>query len=246
MRRMETRTSVIAERLKDIDRIVAVTSGKGGVGKSLVAATLAAALASAGNHVGLLDLDLQGPSSHIILGVKSLDFPEEKQGILPPLVNGIKFMSLVYFSKDKPGAFRGIDVTNIMIELLAITQWGHLNTLVIDMPPGIGDETLDVLAYIPQANFLVVGIASKVAFGGIEKLVNILIEGKVSVLGVIENMRRDGAKKASNLSSLNIPFLGALRFDPSIEDAIGKPGALLSTPFGSDIESLRKEIEKRI
>ena len=113
---MDVRTIVIEKRLKNIKRIIAVASGKGGVGKSLVASTLALTLAKKGHKVGLFDLDLYGPSSHIILGVKDV-FPEEEKGIIPPKIHDIRFMSIVYFTEDKPSPFRGIDITNIIIEL---------------------------------------------------------------------------------------------------------------------------------
>ena len=117
-----------------------------------------------GYKVGLLDLDLYGPSSHIILGVKKI-FPKEEIGLIPPTVSGIKFMSIVYFTQDKPSAFRGVDITNIIIEILAITQWDALDYLIIDMPPGIGDETLDVIRFIKNSEFLVITTPSKVSIG---------------------------------------------------------------------------------
>jgi ATP-binding protein involved in chromosome partitioning len=184
---MEPRTSVIEKRLKHIRRIIAVASGKGGVGKSLVASSLALHLSQKGYRVGLLDLDLYGPSSHIILGVKKT-FPTEEKGIIPPVVHGISFMSIVYFTEEKPSPFRGIDISNIILELLAITQWGSLDFLIIDMPPGIGDETLDVIRYMKTSEFLVVSSPSKVAMGAVGKLLTILVELKKPVLGVIENM----------------------------------------------------------
>ena len=133
---MDPRLSVIDKRLSEIKRIIAVASGKGGVGKSLVASSLALSLSNKGYRTGLLDIDLYGPSSHIILGVTDYSFPEEEKGILPHKVNNIRFMSIVYFSEDKPAPLRGIDITNIIIELLSITQWGELDYLIIDMPPG--------------------------------------------------------------------------------------------------------------
>jgi len=150
---MDARVSVIEKRLKNIKRIISVASGKGGVGKSLVASSLALNLSKKGFKIGLLDLDLYGPSSHIILGVKDV-FPKEEKGIIPPNVHGINFMSIVYFTEDKPSPFRGIDISNIIIELLAITQWGSLDFLIIDMPPGMGDETLDVIRLIKKSEFL--------------------------------------------------------------------------------------------
>ena len=184
---MDARVSVIDKRLKNIKRIISVASGKGGVGKSLVASSLAINLSKKGFKVGLLDLDLYGPSSHIILGVKDV-FPKEEKGIIPPNVHGINFMSIVYFTEDKPSPFRGVDISNIIIELLAITQWGSLDFLIIDMPPGIGDETLDVIRLIKKSEFLVVSTPSKVALGAVSKLLKILKELKIPIIGVLENM----------------------------------------------------------
>ena len=158
---MEPRISVIEKRLHNINRIISVASGKGGVGKSLIAATLALHLSQKGYKVGLLDLDLYGPSAHIILGIHD-QFPQEEKGLIPPQIHGIHFMSIVYFTEEKPAPFRGNDISNIIIELLAITQWGTLDFLIIDMPPGIGDETLDVIRYMRPSEFLIVTTPSKV------------------------------------------------------------------------------------
>jgi ATP-binding protein involved in chromosome partitioning len=240
---MEPRPSVIQTRLADVNRVIAVASGKGGVGKSMVASSLALSLAKQGKKVGLLDLDLYGPSSHLILGFSTNGFPDEEHGIIPQEIEGIKFMSLVYFSKDKPGAFRGDDVTNIILELLAITRWDDLDYLILDLPPGIGDETLDVISYIPQTEFLVVTTPSKVAFGAVEKLLKILLEGKLPLLGVVENMvRRSSEYISDELTDLNVRYLGVLPYDGKIEDAIGDPTKLSSSEFAKEVTRLSKTI----
>jgi len=240
---MEPRPSVIQTRLKDVNQVIAVASGKGGVGKSMVASTLALSLAKQGKKVGLLDLDLYGPSSHLILGFSPDGFPDEEHGIIPQEIKGIKFMSLVYFSEDKPGAFRGDDVTNIILELLAITRWDDLDYLILDLPPGIGDETLDVISYIPQTKFLVVTTSSKVAFGAVEKLLKILIEGKLPLLGVVENMARDSSDYISKeVSKLDLDYLGSLSYDASVEDVIGSPMKLLETTFAKDVQKVSRKL----
>lgn len=240
---MEPRPSVIQGRLSDVGRIIAVASGKGGVGKSMVASTLALRLAEQGRKVGLLDLDLYGPSSHLILGFMPDEFPEEERGILPRKIEGIKFMSLVYFSRDNPGAFRGSDVTNIILELLAITRWDELDCLVIDLPPGIGDEILDVIGYIPRAEFLVVTTPSKVSFSAVEKLLKILLEGKHPLLGVVENMAHDSGDFISRqAASLNVKYLGPLCYDPKVEEGVGNPSILLATDFAKDVSALLEKL----
>ncbi len=240
---MDARVSVIDKRLKNVKRIISVASGKGGVGKSLVASSLALNLAKKGYKVGLLDLDLYGPSSHIILGVKKQGFPEEEKGILPPEIHGINFMSIVYFTEDKPSAFRGIDISNIIIELLAITQWGELDYLVIDMPPGIGDETLDVIRLVKRSEFLVVSTPSKVALGAVDKLLNILKELKLPVVGIVENMKINELTLIEDYSKeKDFTYLGSASFDWKLEEAIGSPEKLMNTGFMKDFESVVEKI----
>lgn len=238
---MEPRTSVIKNRLKNIKRIIAVASGKGGVGKSLIASALALSLAKKGYRVGLLDLDLYGPSSHIILGVTDV-FPKEEKGLIPPTVHGIQFMSIVYFTEEKPSPFRGVDITNIILELLAITRWGVLDYLIIDMPPGIGDETLDVMRFIQKSEFLVVTTPSKVAMGAVSKLLQLLKELKKPVLGVIENMTMtDSSYIEKEVRKLGLPYLGKISFDQTLEDAIGNPDDLSTTKFMKELERILRK-----
>ena len=238
---MEARVSIIKKRLKSIKRIISVASGKGGVGKSLVASTLALTLAEKGHKVGLLDLDLYGPSSHIVLGVKDV-FPEEEKGIIPPKIHGIKFMSIVYFTEDKPSAFRGVDITNVIIELLAITQWGPLDYLIIDMPPGIGDETLDVIRFIKKSEFLVVTTPSKVAMGAVSKLLKILRELKIPIIGVLENMKMtESSIIEDTVAEMGILFIGSIFFDKNLEDAIGDGDLLLKTKFMEELDDNLKK-----
>ncbi|MFH1101507.1 MAG: ATP-binding protein [Methanobacteriota archaeon] len=233
---MESRTSVIAQRLQPVKRIIAVASGKGGVGKSLVASGLALYLTKKGYTVGLLDLDLSGPSSHIILGANIENFPEEDKGIIPPKVEGIRFLSIVYYTKDKAAPFRGGDVTNIIIELLAITQWGPLDYLIIDMPPGLGEETLDVLRFLPSCEFLVVTTPSQVALGPVRKLIQILVEMKKPVLGVVENMKMvPSSLVEKEAARLGVRYLGSISYDTGVEQAIGDPRLLKKTGFMKDL-----------
>ena len=237
---MEPRTSVIEKRLHDVTRIISVASGKGGVGKSLIASNLALLLAKKGHTVGLLDLDLYGPSSHIILGVQD-GFPEEDKGIIPPKVHGISFLSIVFFTEDKPAPFRGIDITNIIIELLAITQWGPLDYLIIDMPPGIGEETLDIIRYIKKTEFLVVTTSSKVALGAVEKLLFILKELHIPILGIIENMKLfNSTLVPTTMKKLAIPYLGSIDFDETLEQAIGNGDLLIKTNFTTELSTCIK------
>jgi ATP-binding protein involved in chromosome partitioning len=239
---------VINERLSRISRIVAVSSGKGGVGKSMVATALSLALARSGCKVGLFDLDFTGPSTHIILGAQKAELKEEK-GIIPPTVNGLEYMSLIYFIGDKPAPLRGADVSNALIELLSVTQWGTLDFLVIDMPPGIGDAVLDLLRLIKRIEFLIVTTPSMLAFETVKKQTDLLCELKMPIVGLVENMKMDKANRVkAETEKLGLRYLGAIPFDPQVENAIGDETKLMRTAIGKGILEVAKKFilaEKR-
>jgi ATP-binding protein involved in chromosome partitioning len=235
---VDPRTSVITQRLSKIGRIVAVSSGKGGVGKSMVATTLALTLAKRGCKVGLLDLDFTSPSTHIILGAQGAA-PTEEKGIVPATVQGLEFMSLVYWVGDNPAPLRGVDVSNVLIELLSVTQWGELDFLVIDMPPGIGDAVLDLVRLVERIEFLVVTTPSLLAFETVKKQVALLCELKMRVVGVVENMKMDKANGVERETvKLGLKYLGSISFDLQVEGAIGNPEKLLNTVVGRRIKEI--------
>ena len=237
---VDPRTSVITERLSGIRRIIAVSSGKGGVGKSIVATTLALTLAKSGFKVGLFDLDFTSPSTHIILGAPNVQ-PKEEKGIVPPTIAGLEYMTLVYFVGDNPTPLRGADVSNALIELLAITQWGKLDFLVIDMPPGIGDAILDLIRMVNRLEFLVVTTSSLMAFETVKKQVGLLCELKLPILGIVENMKTDKAKRIQvETEKLGLKFLGDIPFDGRVEAAIGDTVLLLKTAVGERIQQISK------
>ena len=235
---IDPRTSVIEERLSKTRRIIAVSSGKGGVGKSMVATTLALALAKSGGRVGLFDLDFTSPSTHIILGAPKVK-PKEDKGLIPPTVHGLEYMSLIYFVGDNPAPLRGADVSNALIELLSVTQWGKLDFLVIDMPPGIGDAILDLVRFIKRIEFLIVTTPSLLAFETVKKQAALLCELKIPLIGVVENMKMHGAKGVQwETGKLGIKFLGEISFDPQVEDAIGNVEKLLNSSVGKKTQEI--------
>ncbi len=237
---MDPRINIIDKRLAGVKRIIAVSGGKGGIGKSLTAAVLALTLSGLGHRVGLLDLDLSAPSTHVILGIEGL-YPEEEKGLVPPEVHGIEFMSIVYFSGDNPTPLRGIDISNAMLELLAVTRWGSLDFLIVDTPPGIGDATLDVIRWLKRAEFLVITTSSKVALETVKKVIKMLTELNVPVIGVIENMRRWDSKPVRE-ELKGVPVLGEIGFDDKIEDSIGDVNRLLKTDFAVKIKEIALNI----
>lgn len=236
---MDPRIEVIEKRLKDVKRIIAVSGGKGGIGKSSVASTLGLILSKMGHKVGLFDLDFSGPSSHIILGIKGYNFPKEDKGIVPSEYYGIKFMSIISFSGEKPSPLRGVDISNAIIELFAITQWGSLDYLIIDMPPGIGDATLDIIRVIKRTEFLLVTTPSKLSIQTVKKSLQLLLELKVPIIGVIENMANSENLFVRNqLEHLNINYLGKIYFDKDFEDAIGDVNKLYNTNFAKSLKEI--------
>jgi ATP-binding protein involved in chromosome partitioning len=238
----DPRLEIIGRRLEKVGGIIAVSSGKGGVGKSVVASALALSLREMGNSVGLLDLDFTSPSTHVILGIEGL-YPEEEYGIVPPLAHGMRYMSITYYSLDRPAPLRGADVSDAIIELLAITRWGELDYLVIDMPPGIGDATLDTIRLVEGIGFLVVTTPSKVAYETVRKQITLLRELEVPILGVIENMVMKATSYIrEQVEAEGTVYLGAVEYDAELEDTIGDVVALRKTQFYRSISGLSKKV----
>ncbi len=232
---VDPRLSIVNKRLGKVENIIAVSSGKGGVGKSLIASTLALILSRMGHRVGLLDLDFTSPSTHVILNIEGLH-PEEEEGIIPPEAHGMKYMSITYYTRDEPTPMRGEDMSNAIIELFAITQWGALDFLVIDMPPGIGDATLDMIRLIEKIRFLIVTTPSKLAFETVRKLIRLLKELGIPIIGILENMKmRESDFIRKNAEEHNVPYLGEIHFDTRLEDSIGDVDNLLRTQFAQGV-----------
>ena len=227
---MDPRGAVVEKRLSRVKRIAGFCSAKGGVGKTMCTAVTGAALAGAGKRVGILDLDLQGASVHLFLGV-SPGLPREKDGILPlAVVENLSLLSVTAFSGERAMALRGQEVSDAIRELLAITQWGDLDFLLIDMPPGIGEEVLDLARLIPRMESIVVSIPSAVSVAVVERLLTVLAEMGVRVPGVIANMVRGDASAVREMSArCGVPFAGEVPYEPGIETAMGATARLAAT-----------------
>ena len=239
---VDPRASIVNERLRRVRRIIAVSGGKGGVGKSLFASAFALTLATKGFKVGLFDLDFTSPSTHTILGVQDLQ-PREEKGIVPPQFQGLEYMSIVYYSGDHATPLRGADVSNALIELLAIVRWGKLDYLILDMPPGIGDATLDLVKLVERIEFLIVTTPSQLAFETVKKLTGLLQTMRIRVIGIVENMKfahSDTIRRETK--TLGLAFIGEIRFDAGIEESIGKTDKLLGTAFAKKVKQLASKI----
>ena len=241
---------------------VAVASGKGGVGKSTVAANLAVALHRAGAKVGLLDTDVYGPSVPILMGGNEAPYVLEGK-IEPPVEYGIKIMSMAFFMpKDEAVIWRGPMLHKTIQQFLGDVRWGELDYLIIDMPPGTGDIQLSLSQSIPLTGAVIVSTPQDLALSVASKAIAMFQKLNVPILGIIENMSyylcpqcgnreeifgHGGAHEAAK--KLNIAFLGEIPLDLSIREQsdAGKPVALDdSTIYGKAFQEVAGKLVSQI
>ncbi len=225
--------------LKDVKNIIAVVSGKGGVGKSTVAANLALALAAGGAKVGLMDADIYGPSVHIMFGIRG-ERPQMRdvngKGMIVPIERyGIKVMSIGLLVDEKQAVvWRGPMVSSAIKQFVTDVDWGELDYLVIDMPPGTGDIHLTIVQTVPVTGAIVVTTPQLVALADAKKGITMFNQGglKVPVIGIVENMSyftpaelpenkyyifgKEGGKNLAE--EFDIPFLGEIPLVQSIRE----------------------------
>ncbi len=215
------------QMLPGVRNVIAIASGKGGVGKSTVAANLAVALAATGARVGLLDADIYGPSIPALLGLSGkpevATTPSGDQVFVPPVAQGVKVMSLGFLLDDpsQPVIWRGPMVGSGISQLLGQSDWGELDYLLVDLPPGTGDATLTLAQRIPLSGVVIVSQPQLASLAIAIKALKAFQSLKVRVLGIIENMStfvcgtcgtehalfsHGGAKAAA--AELSVPFLG--------------------------------------
>ena len=216
-----------------VGHVIAVASGKGGVGKSMVAVNLAASLSVKGLRVGLCDCDLYGPSVALMCGARERPMTDEDGNIIPVIRHGLRIMSMgLLLEDDSPAVLRGPMVTRYTQQFLRNVQWGELDVLVLDLPPGTGDIQLTIVQTIPLAGAVIVTTPQEVALIDARKAVAMFQKTNVPILGIVENMayfvapgdtvRHDifgsggGAKEATRLG---VPFLGSLPRDPAVRIA---------------------------
>jgi len=241
---LDPRLNIINKKLSEIKKIIVISSGKGGVGKSLIASTMALLFAKEGFKTGLLDLDFTSPTTHVVLNARNLK-PKEDKGIVPPEIYGVKYMSLIFYLGDQISPLRGSELSNALLEILAVTQWGGLDILLIDMPPGISDLMLDVLKYMRDANFLIVTSSSKMSFETVRKLLMLLKDLNAVVIGVIENIKMaDSTYIKREVEALGESFLGEIHFDEKLEETLGKIEKLLETNFAKEVENISIRVKE--
>ena len=239
---MEVRSLDAAEFLKGVKNIIAVASGKGGVGKSTVALNLALALSKTGAKVGLLDADVYGPSIPLMLGMKGtmMEVDQEKRKLIPPECEGIRVVSFGFFGQEdhKPAMFRGPIISGVVKQFLVDTLWIDLDYLIVDLPPGTGDIPLTLAQTCQPTGILVVTTPQEVASSVASKAIGMFSTLNVPMLGVIENMSyfecskcnekhyifgKGGAERISEKH--NMPVVGAIPLNSGIMEGseLGKP-----------------------
>jgi ATP-binding protein involved in chromosome partitioning len=225
----------ISASLSRIQHKILVMSGKGGVGKSSVSAGLAIQLANSGYRVGLLDVDIHGPSLARIMGVKGLLQVSAERKVTPHVVDErLKVVSMQLLMKDHDQAviWRGPAKAGVIRQFLSDVAWGDLDFLIIDAPPGTGDEPLGVAQTIPEAKAVIVTTPQDVALLDVRKSINFCRVIGMTMLGLVENMGpfpcpccgkplalfKSGGGQAT-ASQMEVPFLGTLPFDPQVVKA---------------------------
>src|ERR1700675_843806 len=172
-----------------IKNLVAVASGKGGVGKTTVAVNLAIALRNLGATVGLLDADVYGPNVPVMLGTTEQPKAIDQQTIIPVESYGVKMISMGLLNPgDKPLIWRGPMLHSVVQQFLRSVQWGELDHLIVDLPPGTGDVQLSLIQNVPLTGAVVVTTPSAVALADVRKAIEMLRQVNVEVLGIVENM----------------------------------------------------------
>ncbi len=233
---IDARIYGIAKRIQNVRRVLSMVSGKGGVGKSTIASILSLVLKDAGYRVGLLDLDFHGPACHIILGIGKFQYHEE-HGIRPHIHEGIEFASIYPFVQDNYVPLRGRDISNAITEFLSIINWGDLDFLVIDMPPGMSDPFLDILRYIPNTEHIVITTPSKLALQTVARLLLFLREQKYRIMGIIENMKTYESNIVRKLAEkVDTKLICEIPYDGNLEESIGNPASLRKTDIYKELK----------
>jgi Mrp family chromosome partitioning ATPase len=243
--KMKIQDEMIRSTLEKIKYKLFIMSGKGGVGKSSVSVNVAAALAAQGFKVGLMDVDIHGPSVPTLLGISGTLDIDRGSLIMPKEYNeNLHVVSMESLLKDPDQAvlWRGPMKTSAIRQFISDVQWGELDFLVVDSPPGTGDEPMTVLKTIPDALCVVVTTPQEVSLSDVRKSINFLQYAQANVLGVVENMsglvcphchkdidlfKKGGGKALAEKYGLD--FLGAIPLDPAtvVAGDIGKPVVLL-------------------
>lgn len=239
---------MLSANLKDVRHKLFIMSGKGGVGKSSVTVNLAAALADRGQKVGILDVDLHGPSIPHLLGVSASAMADEQQILPVPCGENLSCISMDVFLQNRDTAilWRGPKKTGAIRQFLSDVRWGELDYLLVDSPPGTGDEHMTVLDAIPDAGCIVVTTPQELSLADVRKALDFLRTIHAPILGIVENMsglscphcggeidlfKKGGGEKLA--ASCGLPFLGSVPIDPAAVVAADQGTPLVRLPVSS-------------
>jgi ATP-binding protein involved in chromosome partitioning len=233
--------------IEGVKNLVAVASGKGGVGKTTTAVNLALALTRLGASVGLLDADIYGPNVPVMLNAKETPLVENERRIQPVVAYGLKLISMgLLVPEDKPMIWRGPMLHSAVTQFLRNVAWGELDYLIVDLPPGTGDVQLTLIQNVAVSGAIIVTTPSVVALADVRKAIEMFRQVNVEVLGVVENMsyfscphckgRIDvfGHGEGQRMAQMfGVPFLGEIEIDPGIRIGgdTGKPVAAFGEEY---------------
>jgi ATP-binding protein involved in chromosome partitioning len=247
-----------------VKTLIAVASGKGGVGKTTVAVNLAIALARLGAAVGLMDADVYGPNVPLMLGTDEQPRAISERQIVPVEAYGLKMISMGLLAPaDKPMIWRGPMLHSVVQQFLRSVQWGELDHLIVDLPPGTGDVQLSLIQNVPLTGAVVVTTPSTVALADVRKAIEMFRQVNVEVLGIVENMsyfacphchkpvdvfgHGEGRRIAE---SYGVPLLGEIEIDPGIRAGgdTGKPVAALgeNAPQARSLYAMARAVAGRV
>jgi ATP-binding protein involved in chromosome partitioning len=253
-----------ASPIEGVKNLIAVASGKGGVGKTTVAVNLAIALKNMGASVGLLDADVYGPNVPVMLGTNEQPRALDERTIVPVQAYGVKLISMGLLNPgDKPLVWRGPMLHSVMQQFLRSVRWGQLDYLVVDLPPGTGDVQLSLIQTVSLTGAVIVTTPSIVALADVRRAIEMFRQVNVEILGVVENMsyfacphcagRIDvfGHGEGERLAkTFGLSFLGEIEIDPQIRIGgdTGKPVASLGedAPGGKSIYAMARNVAARV
>ena len=224
-------------RLRRDTRVIAVASGKGGVGKSSLSANLAVAFSRLGRRVGVLDADIYGHSIPHVLGIHQKPVAVD-QMIVPPVKDGLKLMSIGFFLEgNEPVMWRGPMLHRALEQFLTDVHWGDIDVLVVDMPPGTGDVSISLGQLLPRAEVVVVTTPQKLAQDVASRAAAMARKTNMRLLGVIENMSGGvfGSGGGEELAAdLDVPLLGTVPLDPALRECGDAGEAVVASRPGSE------------
>lgn len=246
--------------IASVKNIIAVASGKGGVGKSTTSANLAIALAQAGARVGVLDADIYGPSQPLIMGVSGKPVSNDGKTMEPLRAHGVMVNSIGFLiDADSPAIWRGPMVTQALEQLLRQTNWPDIDYLIVDMPPGTGDIALTLAQKVPVVGAIIVTTPQDIALLDARKGLRMFQKMNIPILGVVENMAmhicshcghaeaifgEDGGRRMAG--ELEVPWLGALPLARSIREQTDAGTPTVASDPGSEAAQLYRDVARRV